>query len=119
MNNKSILVLSALVTVLSIAATTNIPPVVSIPTPSPQLDAESPSLMPGKATNAPAVSGTNGPIQLQSKPQPVAPTFADGVRLGFMVARRNQDLNDLNAVFQYAAMFWNQEQAQRRTPAAP
>lgn len=65
-------------------------------------------------------SGSNDPIKLQSahvQPQPIQPTFGDGVRLGFAIARRNQDLNDLNAVFQYAAAFWNQEQQQRQAAA--
>ncbi len=73
----------------------------------PALDSKQPSLMPTKPTNG-------APIRLQSaQPQQIAPTFADGVRLGFMVARRNQDLNDLQAAYAYAVQFWQQEAAQR------
>lgn len=74
---------------------------------SPELDAKSVSQMPTKPTNG-------APIRLQSaQPQAIQPTFADGVRLGFMVARRNQDLNDLQAVYAYAVQFWQQEAAQK------
>lgn len=79
---------------------------VNIPKP-PEIDASAPSQMPGKTNPV-------QPFRFQSaQPQQVQPTFADGVRLGFMIARRNQDLNDLQAVYAYAVQFWQQEAAQR------
>lgn len=78
---------------------------VTMPSPSSALDAKAESQMPER---------TNGPVALQStRPQPAQPTFVDGMRLMFIAARRNPDVQDVNVCAQIAVAMWQQEQAQK------
>lgn len=94
-----------------------------------------------QATNpaAPAAAAVHpsDPIKLQSAqgrpnpaaiqhPQTVGPQFEDGVRLGIIAKQRNIDVNDLNALTEFAKLYYVQErqaqaqqqaQQQRPTPA--
>lgn len=51
---------------------------------------------------------------LQSTPETVTmPTFADGVRIGALIARRNPDVMRLDVLIQMTLDVWRAEQAQK------
>lgn len=51
---------------------------------------------------------------LQSTPETVTmPTFADGVRIGAVIARRNPDVLRLDVLIQMTLDVWKAEQAQK------